>query len=161
MSGNALTGGLSNYYLAPVMFPQRKEQPAYIAECEDITEALKMTPDEFCEFKAIWRTAAARLGNGKPGTKAVYDAEKRVHYAGRSLLTEQRAAGIEPKVKEVIAPVKAEATPVGAMPELQSMFQELIEKTALDKSLVKPLINVQPGVSALQLRPVNVEPTDK
>lgn len=102
MSGNALTGGLSNYYLAPVAFPQRKEQAPYIAECEDITEALKMTPDEFCEFKAIWRTAAARLGNGKPGTKAVYDAEKRLHYAGRSLRTEQRAAGVTPAEPEKV-----------------------------------------------------------
>lgn len=233
MSGNALTGGLSNYYLAPVEFPQRKSQVPYVAECEDITQALKMTPDEFCEFKAIWRTAAARLGNGKPGTKAVYDAEKRVHYAGRSLLTEQRAAGIEPSVKPVPVPatewqldgktfarlmtsvtaglLKMDCTNSGEMPrdyrlpietfildgvdvhfwnpdglidpskttepampeekpleklsnsipELQDMFKELIEKTAMDKSQVKPLLKVNPGISSLQLKPVNVEPTDK
>jgi hypothetical protein len=83
-----LTGRLSNYYVVDVRHPQR-DKPAYIAECEDITHALQMTPDEFCEFKAIWRTAAARLGNGKPGRtqldQAIYDAEKRVHYAERSL----------------------------------------------------------------------------
>lgn len=84
MSGK-LTGGLVNYYLAPVLHPQRKEQPAYVAECEDIAEALQLTPNEFCEFKAIWRTAAARLGNGKPDQKALYDAEKRLHYAGRDV----------------------------------------------------------------------------
>ena len=44
-----------------------------------------MTFDEGCEFKAIWRTAAARLGNGKPDHKAKYDAEKRLHYAKRDL----------------------------------------------------------------------------
>lgn len=84
MSGQ-LTGGLVNYYLATVLHPQRPEQPAYVAECEDIIAALKMDFNEACEFKAIWRTAAARLGNGKPGQKALYDAEKRLHYAGRSV----------------------------------------------------------------------------
>ena len=91
-----LTGGKVNYYLARVPYPQREDQEPYQAECEDIAEALKMTPDEFCEFKAIWRTAAARLGNGKPDHKAVYDAEKRVHYAQRSLKSELIAAGKYP-----------------------------------------------------------------
>lgn len=80
-----LTGGKVNYYLVQVEHPQREEQPPYQAECEDIAEALQLTPNEFCEFKAIWRTAAARLGNGKPGQQALYDAEKRVHYATRDL----------------------------------------------------------------------------
>lgn len=104
----ALTGGFTNYYLVEVKHPQRKDKAPYQAECEDITSALKMTPNEFCEFKAIWRTAAARLGNGKPGQKAVYDAEKRVHYATRSLFDEQLAAGLvaesvpEPEVDWVL-----------------------------------------------------------
>lgn len=81
-----LTGGKVNYYLVKVAHPQRKDvQVAYQAECEDIIRALNMTFDEGCEFKAIWRTAAARLGNGKPGQAAKYDAEKRVHYASASL----------------------------------------------------------------------------
>ncbi len=80
-----LTGSFVNYYLAPVPHPQRDTQAAYVAECEDIIQALQMDFNEACEFKAIWRTAAARLGNGKPGQKALYDAEKRVHYANRSL----------------------------------------------------------------------------
>ena len=91
MAENKLTGGLTNYYLVQVDHPQRKEQPAYQAECEDIAEALQLTPNEFCEFKAIWRTAAARMGNGKPDQKAMYDAEKRVHYATRDLLKYRRA----------------------------------------------------------------------
>lgn len=86
---NKLTGGLVNYYLAQIDSPQRKEQAPYQAECEDIIRALNMTFDEGCEFKAIWRTAAARLGNGKPDHKAVYDAEKRVHYASASLIQER------------------------------------------------------------------------
>lgn len=85
-----LTGGLVNYYLAPVTHPQRKEQPPYVAECEDIAEALGLTPNEFCEFKAIWRTANARKGNGKPDGKALYDAEKRLHYASRDVAKYRR-----------------------------------------------------------------------
>jgi hypothetical protein len=80
-----LTGGKVNYYLVKVTHPQREEQPSYQAECEDIIRALKMTFDEGCEFKAIWRTASARIGNGKAGQGAMYDAEKRVHYAGACL----------------------------------------------------------------------------
>jgi hypothetical protein len=81
----ALSGGRVNYYLVRVDDPQREEQQPYQAECEDIIRALKMTFDEGCEFKAIWRTAAGRLGNGKPNQSEVYDAEKRIHYAKASL----------------------------------------------------------------------------
>lgn len=80
-----LSGGFNNYYLVKVEDPQREEQEPYQAECEDIIRALNMTFDEGCEFKAIWRTAAARQGNGKPDHKAKYDAQKRVHYASASL----------------------------------------------------------------------------
>lgn len=98
-----LTGGLVNYYLAPVTHPQRKEQPAYVAECEDIAEALKLTPNEFCEFKAIWRTGAARLGNGKPDHKSLYDAEKRLHYAGRDVAKYRRELDQAEPVPEPVA----------------------------------------------------------
>lgn len=80
-----LTGGRVNYYLAKVDHPQREDQLAYQAECEDIIHALGMTFDEGCLFKALWRSAAARQANGKPGHSAIYDAEKMNHYAGRIL----------------------------------------------------------------------------
>ena len=80
-----LTGGRVNYYLARIDHPQREEQPAYTAECEDIISALGMTFDEANIFKEIWRSANARKGNGKPDHKALYGAEKIVHYAGRNL----------------------------------------------------------------------------
>lgn len=101
-SASKLTGGRVNYYLAQVDHPQREEQPAYQAECEDIIAALNMDFNEACEFKAIWRTAAARLGNGKAGQKAKYDAEKRVHYARRSLRALELADGQaqEPQPKD-------------------------------------------------------------
>lgn len=95
-----LTGGKVNYYLVQVEAPQREEQPPYQAECEDIIQALGMTFDEGCLFKALWRNANARKNNGKPGQSAKYDAEKMVHYAGRILKQEcQRTAcgpGIHP-----------------------------------------------------------------
>lgn len=88
-----LTGGNVNYYLVEVAHPKRLEP--YIAECEDIIEALGMTFSEGCEFKALWRSCAARtLGLLKPGHEedGVYDAEKMVHYATRSLNLRKRKA---------------------------------------------------------------------
>jgi len=87
-----LTGGRVNYYLANIEHPQRADEGTkpYRAECEDIIEALCMNPDEANAFKAIWRSAAARLGNGKPDHKALYDAEKIVHYGGRLVRRLQR-----------------------------------------------------------------------
>lgn len=90
---NGLTGGLSNYYLSRVEFPQREDQPAYTAECEDLIESLRLNPDEANIFKEIWRSANARLGNGKPDHKALYGAEKINHYAGRNLRRVKREAG--------------------------------------------------------------------
>lgn len=80
-----LTGGLVNYYLIPVTHPQRETQAPYVAEVDDLIRAMNMTFAEGCEFKALVRTANARLQNGKPGQDAKYDAEKRVHYAKQDL----------------------------------------------------------------------------
>lgn len=80
-----------NYYLANVLYPQRESQPAYIAECEDIIEALGMTFDEANIFKEIWRRSNERThGKGKAGNTPIRGAEKIVHYAGRILLKAQR-----------------------------------------------------------------------
>lgn len=95
-----LSGGLNNWYVVPVKHPQRKEQEPYQAECEDIIQALGMTFDEGCAFKALWRNAAARMGNGKPGNTAVYDCEKLVHYANRILAKERIAE--EPVIKAAV-----------------------------------------------------------
>ena len=55
MSGpESTSGGLTNYYLVKVNNPQRKDQPAYQAECEDIIEALELNFDEGNIFKEIW-----------------------------------------------------------------------------------------------------------
>lgn len=88
-----ITGGRTNYYLVRIEHPQREDQPAYTAECEDIIEALELNPDEANIFKEIWRSANARKANGKPGHTALYGAEKIVHYAGRILRRLKRQAG--------------------------------------------------------------------
>ena len=107
-----LSGGFNSYYLVEVTYPQRKNQVPYVAECEDITDALGLTPDEFCIFKSIWRNAMARKGQGKPGNTPIYDAEKQVHYANRILRKALIAQAAEP------APSKDEPknTYIGSMP---------------------------------------------
>ena len=80
-----LKGGKVNYYLVAVIYPQREEQIPYVAECEDIIEALELNFDEANIFKEIWRGANARKANGKPGHTALYGAQKIVHYANRIL----------------------------------------------------------------------------
>lgn len=90
-----LTGGKVNYYLVTVAHPQREEQPAYQAECEDLIEALELNPDEANIFKEIWRSANARKSNGKPGHTALYGAEKIAHYAGRILRRLKRTSTYE------------------------------------------------------------------
>jgi hypothetical protein len=79
-----LTGGSSDYYKIEVSSPTTGSQP-YVAECNDIIEALGMNFAEGNAFKAVWRKAAARLGNGKPGTTDLYDSEKIVFFGLRLL----------------------------------------------------------------------------
>lgn len=86
------SGGKVNYYLAQVHYPRREDQPAYQAECEDIIAALNMTFDEGCAFKAIWRSAAARMGAKKEGHDPVYDADKVVHYGKNMARTARQKA---------------------------------------------------------------------
>lgn len=84
------TGRNVDYYRVHIARPKRPEVEPYMAECEDIIEALGMTFHEGNAFKAVWRRAAARtLGLRKKGADAVgkYDAEKIVH-AGERLVAE-------------------------------------------------------------------------
>lgn len=79
-----LTGGSVDYYTVKV-----KGQSV---ECNDVSDALQLTPNEFNIFKEIWRTANARLGNGKPGNTALRGAEKIAYYANRILEAEKQKA---------------------------------------------------------------------
>jgi len=78
-----LTGGSADYYKVDVSKPT-SGGPSYVAECNDIIEALGMEYDVANIFKAAWRVAALRQGRGKPGQdSAVYDGEKIVFFGNR------------------------------------------------------------------------------
>lgn len=73
-----------SYYKVKVSNPTSGGD-AYVAECNDIIEALGMNYAEGNAFKAIWRSCAARnFGLAKAGyTDGVYDAEKVVFFGSR------------------------------------------------------------------------------
>ena len=79
------TGGSVSYYRVAVAKPTNPNLAPYIAECNDIIEALGMNYAEGNAFKAIWRRAAAQnLGLSKQGYKdGLYDAEKVEFFGGR------------------------------------------------------------------------------
>ncbi len=85
-----LTGNASDYYLLHINVPARANLQPYTCECLDVIDALGMTFAEGEAFKAIWRSAAARNGNGKPGTTALYDAEKVAFYGARMVAAAKR-----------------------------------------------------------------------
>lgn len=86
------SGSHCEYYHAPVSHPSNPGQTApYVANCEDIIQALGLTFDEGCEFKSIWRRGRGRQGFVKAESTALRDAQKAVHYAGRVLALEMRA----------------------------------------------------------------------
>lgn len=83
------TGGSVDYYQVPVKNPTTAGRPSYIAECNDIIEALGMNYAEGNAFKAIWRRAAQRtLGLRKAGAKddGLYDAEKVAFFGNRLVI---------------------------------------------------------------------------
>ncbi len=83
----ANTGLSVGYYTVEVKTPLNKRSKPYMAECNDIIEALGMNYAEANVFKAVWRSCAARqLGVMKDGYDGpVYDAEKMVFFANRVL----------------------------------------------------------------------------
>ena len=82
---------------APVVAPLSGGAP-YVAECNDIIEALGMTYAEGNAFKAIWRLCAARtLGAKKRGyTDGLYDAEKVAFFGARMVAQERACKQTEP-----------------------------------------------------------------
>ena len=141
-----LSGGLNNYYVVSIKNPQRKEQEPYQAECEDIIQALGMTFDEGCAFKALWRNAAARMGNGKPGNKALYDCEKLVHYANRILAKERLAE--EPAVKDALNSVCSNWIYSNEKPLLTKPFT-FIEVIYKDQTIPTPGIYLANNIGAI------------
>lgn len=85
------TGGSVNYYKVQVDNPTTEGNSPYLAECNDIIEALGMNYAEGNAFKALWRRAAARQGVQKKGyTDGLYDAEKVVFF-GQRLVEQEKA----------------------------------------------------------------------
>ena len=85
------TGGSVDYYKVQIANPTTDDNAPYMAECNDIIEALNMNYAEGNAFKAIWRSCAARaLGKSKKGydDDGKYDAEKVVFFGNR--MVEQR-----------------------------------------------------------------------
>jgi len=94
------TGGSVSYYRVEIKDPTSSDLPPYVAECNDIIEALGMNYAEGNAFKALWRRAAAQyLGLSKRGYKdGVYDAEKVEFFGARLVAQSKRGAppkGIE------------------------------------------------------------------
>lgn len=89
------TGGSVDYYKVEVKNPTSFGiNTPYIAECNDIIEALGMNYAEGSAFKALWRRAAHRtLGKKKAGAKddGLYDAEK-VAFFGARLVEQSKVA---------------------------------------------------------------------
>jgi hypothetical protein len=80
------SGGSCDYYKVPITKPTTGRKK-YVAECNDVIEALDMTYAEANMFKEIWRSAAARtLGKLKAGHNEVRGAEKVVFFANRNLI---------------------------------------------------------------------------
>jgi hypothetical protein len=79
------TGSSVSYYKVEVTKPTNPDSAPYVAECNDIIEALNMNYAEGNAFKAIWRSCAARaLGVSKKGyDDGLYDAEKVVFFGTR------------------------------------------------------------------------------
>ena len=87
-----LTGSSVDYYKVPIRNvttdcnETKEDDVVYVAECNDIMEALNMNHTESNIFKEIWRTAAARtLGKEKQGHTALYGAQKVKFFAQRLL----------------------------------------------------------------------------
>lgn len=80
------TGGSVSYYQIDVLHPTTPGRDPYVAECNDVIEALGMSYAEGEAFKALWRMCAARQGKSKRGyDTAKYDAEKVIFYGNRIL----------------------------------------------------------------------------
>ena len=87
MSDGTHTGLSVDYYSVEIMKPTTSGRAPYLAECNDIIEALGMNYAEGNAFKALWRRCAARqLGLKKRGYDGgLYDAEKLCFFAERIL----------------------------------------------------------------------------
>lgn len=85
-------GGSVSYYKVKIDKPTTESNLPYLAECNDIIEALDMNYAEGNAFKALWRKAAARtLCVSKKGyTDGLYDSQKVVFFGERLVAQETK-----------------------------------------------------------------------
>jgi hypothetical protein len=83
-------GSSVGYYTVEVTRPTTAGNTPYLAECNDLIEALGMNYAEGNVFKAIWRRCAARQDKTKLGHNALYDAEKVVFFGQRLVVQDAR-----------------------------------------------------------------------
>lgn len=102
MANGEYTGGKTSYYEVTVTLPTKEGRAPYVAECNDIIEALNMTFAEGEAFKAVWRRAAARLGRRKAGYGGgKYDADK-VAFFGQRMAVQARQGSREERETEAL-----------------------------------------------------------
>jgi len=78
------SGGSCDYYKVLITHPTTATEE-YVAECNDVIEALGMTYAESNIFKEIWRSAAGRtLGKEKAGHDSSRGADKIIFFANRN-----------------------------------------------------------------------------
>ena len=84
------SGGDNDYWIIDIKHSKRL-QPCKV-ECEDLIAALELDFFEGEAFKAIFRKAKARMGDGKPGDTALRNAEKVRHMGVRMVDIEKNKA---------------------------------------------------------------------
>lgn len=115
MADGEYTGGKTSYYEVTIRLPTREGRAPYVAECNDIIEALNMTFAEGEAFKAVWRRAASRQRPTKKGyDSGAYDAAK-VAFYGRRMEVQQEA--YVPAAPQKLTDAKALAAAVAAFGE--------------------------------------------
>jgi hypothetical protein len=78
-----ITGGDVNYYLISVSKSEIMDVDPYVAEVEDIIEALNMEFAEGTVLKSLVRLCKLNQNLGKPGSSKKYEIEKIRYYADR------------------------------------------------------------------------------
>jgi hypothetical protein len=101
------TGGSVSYYSVHIENPTSKGNE-YVAECNDIIEALGMNYAEGNAFKAIWRSCAARnlAKSKKDYAGAKYDAEKVVFFGQRMVEQATLRSALSPAASPSISPTR-------------------------------------------------------
>lgn len=85
------SGGHVDYYSVEIKHPNKKGRQPYIAECQDIIEALGLDFNQGELLKSVWRLGAQiKLGKQKAGDTPLRNAEKCEYYGHRTAEVERQ-----------------------------------------------------------------------